>query len=147
MSQYNQKFYRRQKDGNPTHKGGGTAVHSVRGTATLAEINAGKTLITGIPGQQIRVIGGYMRVNGGALGALTALVIEESDGSPDIVSWAQANLTDASRWDLRTVITGQTIGAGFNAALTAGQGVSLSKTGSDATTATDIEYVLDYVIE
>ncbi len=147
MDGYNTKFYRRQRDGNPIHKGGGKGAFCVAGSATLAEINAGKTLIAGVPGQQIRVIGGYMRVNGGALAALTALELQESDGTPVIVSWAVAQLADASRWELRSVITGQTIGAGFNAALAVGNGVKLVKTGSDATTATGVEYILDYVIE
>jgi len=142
---YNQPCYSRQRDGNPSFQGGGSVVYSVQGTATLAQINAGLTVVAGVPGQQIKVIGGRVKANG-AFEALTAIELQEEDGSPVIAGWSQATLTNGAVFDLRNTISGQTIGAGFMAALTAGKGLLLTKTGGTATTATSLDYIIDFVV-
>jgi hypothetical protein len=145
MASYNSAVYHRQGDGNPTYEGGGSGVFTVVGSATLAEVNAGKTVIEGVSGKQIKVVGGWLKSTG-AFAALTAIEFQESDGSPVIASYAQANLTNGAVFNMRNTITGQTMGAGFMAALTAGNGVKVTKTGSDGTTATQIDYAIDFVL-
>lgn len=141
----NTRVYREQASGNIVSKAGGSVQFTVTGTATLAEVNAGKTILPGIPGMQIKVVGGRVKANG-AFETLTAIELQESDGSPVIVSWAQAQLTDGAVFNLRSTTSGQTIGAGFAAALTAGNGVKLVKTGTAGATATSLDYVIDYVL-
>lgn len=138
--------YGRQGDGAILHKGGGKNVFSVQGTATLAEVNASKVLVAATPGQTIRPIGGRLKFNG-AFGAMTALVLQDTAGSVTIISIAQAQAADGAVFDFRNTITGQTIGAGFAAALTAGLGIQIAKTGSSATGGTSVEYIIDYVVE
>lgn len=145
MSSYNTTVYRRQNDGNLMFNGEAHAVFNVTGSATLAEINAGKTILTGVAGKQIKVVGGRIKSNG-AFTTLTAIQITEGDGSPAIATYAQAQLTDGAVFDLRVSTSGQTIGSGFLSALTAGQGLSISKTGSTGAGGTSVDYTIDFVL-
>ena len=112
-------------------------------TATLAEINAGKTLIDGVAGKTISIVG----IEGKAVGtfaALTSVEVEDTNGTPvAIISTAVANLDDDY---IAAGQTGNTIGAGYLGALTTGAGVAVTKTGSTGTGGTSITYKIDYII-
>lgn len=138
--------YFRDGDGAFLNEAGGSQVFTrVLAGITLAQINAGYTVLSGVAGQQIMIVGGRLK-SSGAFAALTAIELQESDGSPVIVTWAQAQLTDGAVFDLRNTITGQTIGAGFGTALTSGKGVVITKTGSAGTTATGVDLIVDYIV-
>lgn len=142
---YNMPVASQIQSGNPIFKGNGSSVFNVSGNATLAEINAGKTILEGVTGVQLRVVNIWLKSNG-AFAALTSIQIQESDGSPVIATYTQAALTDGAQFNIRTTISGQTAGAGFNAALTSGNGVRIIKVGSDATTATSVDYLIEFTL-
>ncbi len=114
-------------------------------TVSLAELNAGKTLIAGVAGKSIRVLQ-ILNVVTGAVQTATAVTVTTTDGATAIVTWAVAALTDGARLNTGSTISNQTIGAGHNTALTAGQGVTAQKTGSAATNNTDQKLTIYYTI-
>lgn len=134
----------RRDDGNLMSKGGGSAVFTIVVAVTLAELNASKIVIAPIPGKSVMIVGGRLRSTG-AFGTLTSIQLREADDSPVIITWAQAQLTDAAVFNFRNTTSGQTIGAGFGVALTAGNGVEIASVGV-ADTATKVDLILDYVI-
>lgn len=120
-----------------------------RQRCTIAEVNAGVTLLAAIPGWKYKLAFAAAISVGGAAGAVTTvdLLATASGSSRKLVTWAQANLTQSTYLGIGA--TGVTIladGASFtandvNTALTAG------KTGSSVTTATHIDFVIDYTLE
>ncbi|CAB4177369.1 hypothetical protein UFOVP998_24 [uncultured Caudovirales phage] len=124
-------------------------VLSVRRRCTIAEINAGVTLLAARPGQKYRMLSGRAISVGGAAGAVTTVDIlgTQSASSVKLAAFAQASLTQNA--ELKSGGSGAAILAGglsyavndVNTAITAG------KTGSDVTTATHIDIAVDYVIE
>lgn len=122
-------------------------VFKVVNTVTLAEVNAGKTILPAITGKSYRIVGGYLKSTG-AFAALTSIDIEDTNGTPvTVASYAQAQLTDGAEFDLWSTVSGQTKGAGWLAALTLSKGVRVIKKGSDGTTATNVIVCLIYSIE
>lgn len=126
----------------------GSVLENIRRRFTIAEVNAGATLLPALPGAAYRMIACKAISVGGAAGAVTTVdVLGTSTSSRKLVAYAQANLTQS------TVLvdggTGGTVladGASYttndvNTAITVG------KTGSSITTATHIDIILDYVIE
>ena len=119
-------------------------VQTLVNVVTLAEINAGKTLLAGVAGKTITVVGVDAKVSGN-FAATTSVDLEDTNGTPvAIATAAVAALTDAAILDSTTANV--TMGAGFLGALTAGEGIAVTNTGSAATTGTSITYKVDYVI-
>lgn len=122
---------------------------SARFRVLIANIIAGATLVAAIPLYKSRLIGCKAIAIGGAAGAVTTVDILATQGASvvKLVAFAQANLTQS------TVLTaGGTGGAvladgasyvqnDVNTAITIGQ------TGSNITTATAVDIILDYVVE
>lgn len=125
----------------PTNKSLQVAV----GTVLLADINAGYTIVPAVPGRTLRPIGVWVRSNG-AFAACTDVRIGDTAGTPVVVAqFAVANLTDgAILTDHKE--TGVTLGAGFFAQCTADKGLQIYKTGSTATTATSLDFRVEYVV-
>lgn len=122
---------------------------SARFRVLIANIIAGATLVAAIPAYKIRMIGCKAIAIGGAAGAVTTVDIlaTQSAGSVKLVAFAQASLTQS------TVLTaggsGGTVladGASYiqNDVNT---GITISQTGSNITTATAVDIILDYVAE
>ncbi len=145
MGLNNTPVYQDQYTGVTQFAGGGAMVFAIVANATLAEVNAGKTLIAGVAGFKITVVNIHAKSNG-TFAALTAITVSESDGSPLIVTYAQAQLADAARFNAWNTVSGQTVGAGFGVELAAGNGVTVQKTGSTATTATSIDFIILYML-
>lgn len=114
----------------------------VRVTATISEINAGKTLIAAVTGKKIQVTNISVLVQG-AFGAVTSVEIED-ESAVEVISYAQAQLTDGAI--LAPDSTGVTLKAGFGAPLTVAEALVVTKTGSDITTATDAVFTISYVL-
>ena len=120
-------------------------VKTVNVTATLAEINAGKTLIAGVTGKAIKVISYTARVSG-TFGANTSVDIQSSNVTPVKVGvLANAALTNGS------VLTSApsantTLGAGFSVPLGTNDGLVVANVGVAATTATSIIFTINYSI-
>lgn len=115
---------------------------------TIAEVNAGATLVAAVTGKSIRMVSCKAIAIGGAAGAVTTVdVIGTVSTARKLVAFAQASLTQS------TVLTAGGSGAAVladGASYTAndvGTAVTVGKTGSNVTTATHIDIIFDYVVE
>lgn len=122
-------------------------VQNVRQRFTIAEINAGATLVAAVAGKSIRMVSCKAIAIGGAAGAVTTVdVLGTLSTGRKLVAFAQANLTQS------TVLTDGGTGAAVLAdgasytANDAGTAVTVGKTGSNVTTATHIDVIFDYVL-
>ena len=124
------------------------SVRNIRTRVAIADVNTGVDLLPALAGQSYRLISCRAIAYGGAVGALTSVDVSGDDGSAAIlVSFLQASLTE------NTVLvdggTGATVlaaGASY-VANTAGAAISVKTVGSAGTTATGIDFIVDYVIE
>lgn len=133
--------------------GGGAAgsaggILNVRKRFTIAQINAGATLIPALPGIKIRMVDGFAISVGGAAAAVTTVdILATLTSSRKLVAFGQAALTQSAL--IRAGGTGGVIladGASFTAN-DAGTAVTVGKTGSDVTTATHIDISCTYSLE
>ena len=122
-------------------------VQNVRQRFTIAEINAGATLVPAVAGKSIRMVTCKAIAVGGAAGAVTTVdVLGTLSTGRKLVAFAQANLTQS------TVLTAGGTGAAVLAdgasytANDAGTAITVGKTGSNVTTATHIDVIFDYVL-
>lgn len=122
-------------------------VQNVRQRFTIAEINAGATLVPAVAGKSIRMVSCKAIAVGGAAGAVTTVdVLGTLSTGRKLVAFAQANLTQS------TVLTDGGTGGAVLAdgasytANDAGTAVTVGKTGSNVTTATHIDVIFDYVL-
>ena len=122
-------------------------VLNVRQRFTIAEVNAGATLVPAVTGKSIRMVSCKAIAVGGAAGAVTTVdVLGTVSTARKLVAFAQANLTQS------TVLTDGGTGAAVladGASYTANDvstGITVGKTGSSVTTATHIDVIFDYVV-
>ena len=122
---------------------------TVRRRFTIAQVNAGATIVAAVPGMKHRLIAAKAISVGGAAAAVTTvdIIATLSASTRKLVAFAQASLTQS------TVLvdggSGGTVladGASYtqNDANTA---ITIGKTGSDVTTATHIDVILTYATE
>lgn len=122
-------------------------VQNVRQRFTIAQINAGATLVAAVAGKSIRMVSCKAIAIGGAAGAVTTVdVLGTLSTGRKLVAFAQANLTQS------TVLTDGGTGGAVLAdgasytANDAGTAITVGKTGSNVTTATHIDVIFDYVL-
>lgn len=124
------------------------AILNVRKRFTIAEVNAGATLVPAVTGKSIRMVACKAISVGGAAGAVTTVdVLGTLSTSRKLVAYAQANLTQST-----VLVDGGTGGAvlangASYTANDAGTAITVNKTGSNVTTATHIDVIFDYVLE
>ena len=123
------------------------SVLSTRVRFTIAQVNAGATLVAAITGKSIRMVNCKAIAVGGAAGAVTTVdVLGTQTTAVKLVAFAQASLTRS------TVLTAGGTGAAVLAdgasfvANDVSTGITVGKTGSDVTTATHIDVIFDYVV-
>lgn len=122
----------------------GAIVQFVLVTVTLAELNAGKVLVTGVSGKTITPLDFKMTVSG-TFATGTSAELEDTNGTPVVVaSVAAAGLGDGAV--INETEANTTVGAGYLAPLTAGAGLTMTKTGSDFTGGTSITVRVLYTI-
>jgi hypothetical protein len=124
-------------------------VQNARVRRTIAEINAGATLLDAVSGKSYRILGIKAIAYGGAVAAATSVEVEGVQGgsSADLLSIAIAGLTQSAVVDMaHTNSTVLADGASF-VANDSGEAITVSKTGSDITTATGIDFIIDFVLE
>ena len=115
---------------------------------TIAEVNAGATILPAITGYKYRVVDAKMiSIGGAAATATTVDILGTQSTSVKLVAAAVAGLTQSAVG--RAGATNFSVladGASFvaNDAATA---ITISKTGSNVATATHIDVILDYVVE
>lgn len=124
------------------------AILNVRKRFTIAEVNAGATLVPAVTGKSIRMVACKAISVGGAAGAVTTVdVLGTLSTSRKLVAYAQANLTQST-----VLVDGGTGGAvladgASYTANDAGTAITVNKTGSNVTTATHIDVIFSYVLE
>lgn len=124
------------------------AILNVRKRFTIAEVNAGATLVPAVTGKSIRMVACKAISVGGAAGAVTTVdVLGTLSTGRKLVAYAQANLTQST-----VLVDGGTGGAvladgASYTANDAGTAITVNKTGSNVTTATHIDVIFDYVLE
>lgn len=115
-------------------------------TVTLAQLNAGFTIIPDIPGRTIVPVDYLIVVNGTFLTA-TDIRLQDSNGSPVLLTTILiAAATAGAKISNDVVIANVTDGAGMYASLTAGKGIQIVKTGSAATGGTSLLVRLQYSV-
>lgn len=125
-------------------------LYTKRARVTIAEVNAGATLIAA-PGAgfKLRLLDAKIVAVGGAAAAVTTVDIlgTQSAGSVKLVAFAQANLTQSAV--VRAGGTGGTVlaDAASFVANDANTAITIGKTGSNVTTATHFEVHLSYDID
>jgi hypothetical protein len=112
---------------------------------TIAEVNAGEELLPALVGKAYRITGLLISAIGGAAAAVTSVDIQDGAGSPVVVAvYTQAQLTE------NTILTentaGAAMGAGFLVGTTVSKAVNIIKNGSDITTATHFDVVVEYQV-
>lgn len=112
-------------------------VYAVTSTVTLAELNAGKTIVTAIAGRTITPVSIFMVCTGAFTTSTDIRISDTSSGPVDVVTLAIAGATNGARIHDGST-TNVTFGAGFNAALTADYGLQVRKTGGTAAGGTSI---------
>jgi hypothetical protein len=123
--------------------------HNVRTRFTIAQINAGATLLAAIAGYAYRMVSAEAISYGGAAGAVTTvdLLGTQSASGVKLVAFAQASLTQSAV--LKAGGTGAAVladGASY-VACDANTAITIGKTGSDVTTATGVDINFSYTIE
>jgi len=117
---------------------------SATNIVTLAESNAGKTIVPGVDGKIITIVGFDATVSG-TYASTTSVDLEDTNGSPvAIATMLVAALTDGAVLDSTT--TNVTMGVGFLGALTVGEGIAVTNTGSAGTGGTSITISVQYRI-
>lgn len=124
-------------------------VRNLRTRFTIAQVNAGATIVPAVAGQKLRMVGCEAISVGGAASAVTTVDIlsTQATASAKLVSFAQASLTQSTV--LKAGGTGATVladGASF-APNDTGAAITILKAGSDVATATHIDVNLSYTIE
>ena len=125
-----------------------SVVYNVRQRFTIAQVNAGATLVAAVSGKSIRMVGCKAIAVGGAAGAVTTVdILGTSTTARKLVAFAQASLTQSAV--LADGGTGGAVladGASYTAN-DANTAVTIGKTGSNVTTATHIDVIFVYVLD
>lgn len=124
------------------------AVQNIRTRFTIAQINAGATILAAIAGHKYRMVSCTATAYGGAVGATTTVDVSGTVSTArKLVAFGQASLTQSAV--LKDGGTGATVladGASYTAN-DANTAITIGKTGSDLTVATGVDINLCYVIE
>lgn len=130
-------FYNTTNSGTSTLSG----VEQVLVTSsTIAEVNAGTTILAGVTGRTYTVTGVVLIAIGGTVGTCTDVRISSTAGSPvDIATGAAASLTQ------NTLFTDTSRDAGLAAAGVSGEGIQIRKTGGSCDTATSVISIVRYI--
>ena len=123
--------------------------NALRLRVTVAQINAGFTLLPALPGYKYRITDSTMIAVGGAASGATAVVIQGTQASSvvSLVSAAVAALTQSAVVKPHTAsVTVLADGASF-VANDVNTAITIGKTGGSLATSTAVDVILTYAIE
>jgi len=128
---------------------GNSNLYNIRTRLTIAQINAGASLLPAVPGYKYRMIHCKAIAIGGAAGSVTTVDVlgTQATASVKLVAFAQANLTQSAV--VSAGGTGGTVladGASY-AANDANTAITISKTGSSIDTATAVDIIFDFALD
>lgn len=117
------------------------------GSLTLAQLNAGQTIVAANANRTAKILNAQLSAVGGAAATCTAIQVDDTAGTPIVgVSLTIAALSGAGVQV--TTDTAPAAGAWtyttYQSALTAGQGIQILKTGSNCATMTGLNYRVQY---
>jgi len=119
--------------------------YSVSANVTLAQVNAGFTILPLVTGQTYKVNHFLLTAVGGTTAGCTSVNISDTTGTPvNAAAVAVAALTSGTPVD--ETISGVTLTAFAPTALTANQGIQIRKVGSACTTSTSFNVVVFFTI-
>lgn len=122
-------------------------VRVAEGQLTAAQVNAnsraGTVIVPLSSARTLTVVDAWFRAIGGTAGGATAIVLEDTAGV-DVVSTTAATLVQNSV--IRAGTTGSTA-TNLGTSLTRGKGLRIGCTVSDMTTATHLDYCVQYTVE
>jgi hypothetical protein len=124
-------------------------VMGVRTRFTIAQVNAGATILPAIPGHKYRLVDAYAIAVGGAAAATTSVdIIGTVSTARKLVAFLVAGLTQSTLLRAGAATNGVILadGASFTAN-DANTAITIGKTGSDVTTATHIDVYVAYQID
>jgi len=124
-------------------------LYAIRMRFTVAQANAGATILAAVPNVAYRMVNASMIAVGGAVITVTTLDIlgTQAASSVKLAAFAQAALTQST--ELRAGDTSGTIladGASY-AVCDVNTAITINKTGADAATATHIDVILEFQME
>ena len=122
-------------------------VYCLNDSVSLAEIKAGKTILAAVAGRTVTVVDWSVTAIGGAATAATAVTLSDTAGSPVLIATiAVAALTEDAVVKPNTATHVTDGAAGIGRGLTAAKGITAEQTGSDMTTLTSLQVVIQYTI-
>jgi hypothetical protein len=124
-------------------------VRNVRTRLTIAQVNAGATLLPAVAGYKYRLVGAEAISVGGAAGAVTTVDIlgTQATSSVKLVAFAQAGLTQSAVLKAGGANAAVLADGASFAPCDSGAAVTAGKTGSSVTTATHIDFNVSFVLE
>ena len=120
-----------------------SGVYSAQVAVSVAELNADKIIVAAVTGKQIVVLD-FNVVMDGSFGTLTSAELEDSSGTINVCSMAQAQMTDNAILSKDT--TGVTMGVGLAEGLTISESLDITVTGAAADTATGLTVAVTYML-
>jgi len=121
--------------------------HEVRSRVTIAQVNAGATLLAAIPGWKYRLVDANIIAVGGAAGTVTTVdILATLSTSRKLVAFAQAALTQSAvlrAGDANSAVLADGVSFVENDANTA---ITIGKTGAAVDTATHFDVVLKFAL-
>lgn len=124
-------------------------VHNLRTRLTIAQVNAGVTLLAAIAGKSYRLTGCDAIAYGGAVGAVTTVDVKgvQATSTVKLVAFAQASLTQSAVLKMGGSGAAVLADGASHTACDVNTAITLAITGSNVTTATGIDIILSYTIE
>jgi len=121
--------------------------YTLTNSVSLTELNAGKTLLAAVAGRTVTVVDWSVTAVGGNATAATALTLSDTAGSPVLIATiVVAGLAEDIVCKPNTATHVDNGAAGIGLGLTAAKGITVEKTGSAMTTATDFTVCISYTI-
>lgn len=123
------------------------AVRTLRQRVTIAEINAGLTLLAAVVGKSYSFVDCKAIAVGGAVGAVTTVdILGTQSSGVKLVAYAQAGLTQSAVLKDGGASSAVLVDGASYIANDANTAITIGKTGSDVTTATHVDVILQYTI-
>lgn len=122
---------------------------TVRKRFTIAEVNAGATILAAITGYRYRMVDAAIIAVGGAAAAHTSIdILGTVSTARKLVAFLVAGTTQSTLLRAGAATNGVLLADGASFTQNdAGTAITISKTGSDVTTATHVDISFTYVIE
>lgn len=124
-------------------------LQTIRKRFTIAEVNAGATILPAIAGLRYRMVDASIVAVGGAAAAHTSIdILGTVSTSRKLVAFLVAGTTQSTMLRAGAATNGVLLADGASFTQNdAGAAVTIGKTGSDVTTATHVDISFSYVVE